>query len=64
MYRFCIREICSAIYEILQPDYMKLQSSLQEWEAVVDEGYPKLFWSYWRETYHTIEAKTFRILFL
>ena len=64
MYRFCIREICSAIYEILQPDYMKLQSSLQEWKAVVDEGCPKLFSSYWRETYDTIEAKTFRILFL
>ena len=36
MYHFCIQEICSTIYEILQPDYMKLQSSLQEWEAVVD----------------------------
>ena len=34
-----IQEVCSAIYKVLQPDYMKLPSSPQEWKAIADEGY-------------------------
>ena len=34
-----IQEVCSAIYKILQPDYMKLPSSHQERKAIADEGY-------------------------
>ena len=34
-----IQKICSAIYEVLQPDYIKLPPSPQEWKAIADEGY-------------------------
>ena len=34
-----IQEVCSAIYKVLQPDYMKLPSSPQEWKAIADERY-------------------------
>ena len=34
-----IQEVSSAIYKVLQPDYMKLPSSPQEWKAIADEGY-------------------------
>ena len=34
-----IQEVCSAIYKVLQPDYLKLPSSPQAWKAIVDEGY-------------------------
>ena len=34
-----IQEVCSAIYEVLQPDYMKLSSFPQGWKALVDEGF-------------------------
>ena len=33
-----IQEVCSAIYKVLQPDYMKLPSSPQEWKAIADGG--------------------------
>ena len=39
-----IQEVCSAIYKVLQPDYMKLPSSPQEWKAIADEGY--LRWNF------------------
>ena len=31
-----------AIYQVLQPDYMKLPSSTQEWKAIADKGYCRL----------------------
>ena len=41
-------EVCSAIYKVLQPDYMKLPSSPQKWKDTANEGYhrwnfPKCF---------------------
>ena len=33
------QEVCSAIYKVLQPDYMKLPSSPQAWKAITDEEY-------------------------
>ena len=32
-------EVCSAIYKVLQPDYMKLPSSPQKWKDIANEGY-------------------------
>ena len=34
-----IQDVCSAIYKVLQRDYMKLPSSPQEWKGIADEGY-------------------------
>ena len=34
-----IQEVCSVIYKVLSPDYMKLPFSPQEWKAIADEGY-------------------------
>ena len=34
-----MQEVCSVIYKVLQPDYMKLPSSSQKQKAIADEGY-------------------------
>ena len=59
-------EVCSAIYKLLQPDYMELPFSRQEWKAIADEGYRR--WNFLNcfgaKTYHNIKAKTFWVWFL
>ena len=34
-----IQDVCSASCKVLQPDFMKLLPSPQEWKAIADEGY-------------------------
>ena len=34
-----IKEVCSAIYKVLETDYMKVSSFRQELKTIADEGY-------------------------
>ena len=34
-----IQDVCSASYKVLQPNYMNLRSSPQEWKAIANERY-------------------------
>ena len=39
IHRTTISQIIQGVYKVLQPDYMKLPSSPQEWKPIADEGY-------------------------
>ena len=54
-----IQEVCSAIYKILQADYMKLPSSPQERRAIADEGYRR--WNF-PNCFKAADGKQFAIL--
>ena len=59
-----IPDVCSAIYKVLQPNYMKLSSSSQERKAIADEGYrrwnfPNCFDFYNYKGFYSVVLLTF-----